>query len=88
MPARVSGGGRKFQRFCGGWNKWEAQAANLQHIRDLETMAKNEKAGTGGHDESQQRQMAMLRMAPTFDGRTDEEIAGLLYVARTGGGGW
>ncbi len=58
-------------------------AANLQHIRDLETKAKNEKAGTPGLNESQQRQMAMLRMAPRFEERTDEEIAGLLYVVRS-----
>ena len=24
MPAKISGGGRKFQGFRGGWNKWEA----------------------------------------------------------------
>ncbi len=28
MPAKVSGGERKFQSFRGGWNKWEAQARN------------------------------------------------------------
>ena len=27
MPAKISGGGRKFQSFCGGWNKWEAHLA-------------------------------------------------------------
>ena len=29
MPAKISGGGWKFQSFCGGWNKWEAQADTL-----------------------------------------------------------
>ena len=29
MPAKISGGGWKFQSFCGGWNKWEAQATEM-----------------------------------------------------------
>ncbi len=36
MPAKISGGGRKFQGFRGGWNKWEAQLVEAhKRLRDL-----------------------------------------------------
>ena len=33
MPERVSGGGGKFQGFCGGWDKWEGQVFGLERNR-------------------------------------------------------
>ena len=45
MPAKVSGGERKFQSFRGGWNKWEAQPLERRDAY----MAALEQASVGGN---------------------------------------